>query len=128
MLKILIADDSRTARMIIQRCLEITGFANCEYVHAADGIEALSIIRTGGIQLLITDLNMPNLDGKGLLQAVKSSPRLTDLPVIVVSSMANPAMERELHIIGANSIINKPVSPAKLLESIESIMEKGIIS
>lgn len=128
MLKILIADDSRTARMIIQRCLEIVGFSNCEYVHAADGFEALAIIRAGGIQLLITDLNMPKLDGKGLLQAVKSSPRLTDLPVIVVSSLVNLALEKELHSIGVNSIINKPVSPAKLLESIESIMEKGIIS
>jgi len=128
MLKILIADDSRTARIIIQRCLEITGLTDCEYMHAADGIEALAIIKTGGINLLITDLNMPKLDGKGLLQAVKSSPRLTDLPVIVVSSLANPAMEKELHSIGVNSIINKPVSPAKLLESIESIMENGIIS
>ncbi|EKD84149.1 MAG: Response regulator receiver protein [uncultured bacterium] len=128
MLKILIADDSKTARMIIQRCLEMTGFSNCEYVHAANGFEALAIIRAGGIQLLITDLNMPKLDGKGLLKAVKSSPRLIDLPVIVVSSMANPALEKELHSIGASSIINKPVSPAKLLESIESIMEKGVIS
>lgn len=128
MFKILIADDSKTARMIIQRCLEMTGFSNCEYVHAANGLEALTIIRGGGIQLLITDLNMPELDGKGLLLAVKSSPRLTDLPVIVVSSLANPALEKELQSIGVNSIINKPVSPSKLLESLESIMEKSVLS
>lgn len=127
MLKILIADDSKTARMIVQRCMEMTNLSNCEYVHASDGMEALSIIRAGGINLLITDLNMPRLDGKGLLLAVKSSPKLTDIPVIVVSSLANPAMEKELSLIGVNSIINKPVSPAKLLESIEAIFEKGDI-
>ncbi|MBU1107720.1 MAG: response regulator [Candidatus Riflebacteria bacterium] len=128
MLKILIADDSKTARMIIQRCLEMVGVANCEYVHASDGIEALTIMRAGGVDLLITDLNMPNLDGKGLLLAVKSSPKLTNTPVIVISSLVNQALEIELNSLGVNSIINKPVSPVKLLECMESIMEKGFIS
>lgn len=128
MLKILIADDSKTARMIIQRCLEMTGLTNCEYIHASNGVEALAIIRSRKIDLLITDLNMPEMDGKDLLQAVKSSPRLTDIPVIVISSLVNPALEKELSSLGVNGIINKPVSPVKLLESIESIMEKGVIS
>lgn len=121
---ILITDDSATARMIIQRCLEMIGCADCDYVHAADGFEALTILRSREIALLITDMNMPNLDGKGLLQAVKGSPKLNHIPVFVITSLANPALERELHMIGVDKIIYKPVSPPKLLECIEQTLGK----
>lgn len=121
---VLITDDSTTARMIIQRCLEMVGFSDCEFVHAADGVEALSVLRSREIGLLITDMNMPNLDGKGLLQAVKGSPKLNHIPVFVITSLANPALERELEMIGVNKIIYKPVSPPKLLESLEDTFGK----
>lgn len=121
---VLITDDSATARMIIQRCLEMIGCADCDYVHAADGFEALTILRSREIALLITDMNMPNLDGKGLLQAVKGSPKLNHIPVFVITSLANPALERELQMIGVDRIIYKPVSPPKLLECIEQTLGK----
>ncbi len=121
---VLITDDSATARMIIQRCLEMIGCSECEYIYAADGMEALSILRSREINLLITDMNMPNLDGKGLLQAVKSSPRLNHIPVFVITSLANPALERELEMIGVNRIVYKPVSPPKLIEAIEETFGK----
>ncbi len=121
---VLITDDSTTARMIIQRCLEMVGCSECEYVHAADGVEALGILRSREINLLITDMNMPNLDGKGLLQAVKGSPKLNHIPVFVITSLANPALERELEMIGVDKIIYKPVSPQKLLECIDQTFGK----
>lgn len=121
---VLITDDSATARMIIQRCLEMIGCADCDYVHAADGFEALTILRSREIALLITDMNMPNLDGKGLLQAVKGSPKLNHIPVFVITSLANPALERELQMIGVDRIIYKPVSPPKLQECIEQTLGK----
>lgn len=121
---VLITDDSTTARMIIQRCLEMVGCSDCEYVHAADGVEALGILRSREINLLITDMNMPNLDGKGLLQAVKGSPKLNHIPVFVITSLANPALERELEMIGVDKIIYKPVSPQKLLECIDQTFGK----
>lgn len=121
---VLITDDSGTARMIIQRCLEMIGCNECEFVHAADGVEALSVLRSRQIELLITDMNMPNLDGRGLLLAVKSSPRLNHIPVFVITSLANPALERELEMLGVNKIIYKPASPQKLLECINDTFGK----
>jgi two-component system chemotaxis response regulator CheY len=100
------------------------GLTECEYVHAGDGLEALAILRSQEISLLVTDMNMPNLDGKGLLQAVKGSPRLNHIPVFVITSLANPALERELEMIGVNKIIYKPVSPPKLQECVEDVFGK----
>ncbi len=122
---ILIVDDSATARRIIQQCLEMIGCAGCEFVHAADGIEALGILRSRDISLLITDMNMPNLDGTGLLKAVKGSPKLNHIPVFVISSLTNPALESELKSIGVDRIIYKPASPQKLLDGIEQTVGRG---
>lgn len=121
---ILIVDDSATARKIIQQCLEMIGCGDSEFVHAADGMEALVTLRSRPISLLITDMNMPNLDGTGLLKAVKSSPKLNHIPVFVISSLTNPAMENELKAIGVDKIIYKPASPQKLLEGIEETVGK----
>ncbi|MDD3147953.1 MAG: response regulator [Candidatus Riflebacteria bacterium] len=121
---ILIVDDSATARRIIQQCLEMIGCAGYDFIQAADGLEALSKLREQEISLLITDMNMPNLDGVGLLKAVKSSPKLHHIPVFVISSLANPALENELRLIGVNKIIYKPASPQKLLDGIEQTLGK----
>lgn len=124
MKKVLIVDDSATARRIIQQCLEMLGFAECEYLQAADGLEALTRLRSDDISLLITDMNMPNLDGEGLLRAVKGSPKLNHIPVFVISSLANPALEHELKQVGVDKIIYKPATPQKLLEAIEQVFPK----
>jgi two-component system, chemotaxis family, chemotaxis protein CheY len=122
---VLITDDSGTARMVIQRCLEVTGCAACEFIHASNGQEAIEILRARKIDLLITDMNMPVMDGRRLLLSVKASPRLNHVPVVVVTSIGNPALERELFRIGVNTLIHKPVSPEKIAACIEDIF--GIV-
>jgi len=74
MSKIIIADDSSTARMIVKRCMEIIGFHDAEYLEAEDGREVLQIISAHTVNILVTDLTMPNLDGIGLLKEIKSHP------------------------------------------------------
>lgn len=115
MKRIVVADDSTTARMFVIRCLEIVGLRGAEFLGAADGREALEILKTNGAELLVTDLNMPEMDGATLLKKVKASPRLHDIPVIVVSSGTNPAKNEELRKLGALAVLEKPISPAALL-------------
>ncbi|MFQ5675210.1 MAG: response regulator, partial [bacterium] len=114
---IIIADDSATARMIIRRCLEIAGFVEATFVEAEDGEVALNLAKENKADLLITDLNMPNMDGFTLLKRVKASPRLNALPVLVISSASNEAIDKELIDGGAFAVLNKPVTPASVSQA-----------
>lgn len=121
--RIVIADDSATARMFIKRCLQIIGLGDAEMVEAEHGKEALTAAKAEPTDLLLTDLNMPVMDGETLLKWVKASPKLMDMPVVVITSAGNPAKEQELLKIGALKVINKPVSPPTLMEALSSFIE-----
>ena len=69
---ILIVDDSSTSRMIIKRCLEISGYNESTFLYAENGLEALSIIDNTKIDLILTDLNMPKMDGDNFIKKIKS--------------------------------------------------------
>jgi two-component system, chemotaxis family, chemotaxis protein CheY len=118
---ILIADDSSTARMVTRRCLEIAGYHEAEFLSAKDGQEALEIIKKQQVDLLVTDLNMPNMDGGVLLKFIKASPRFNELPVLVISSMGNQAKQEELLQHGAFAVLCKPISPADILQVMQSL-------
>lgn len=127
MARVLITDDSATARMIIQRCIEVLGWKGCDFLHAADGVQALEIVTNQKIDLIITDIIMPVMDGINLLKRIKVSPKLNHIPVFVISSLANPALEKELRQFGVDHLIYKPVSPPKLLEALEATMGKDFL-
>ncbi len=113
-MRIAIVDDSGTARMFIRRCLEIAGFREAEIIEAEHGRDALEKIRREPVDLLLTDLTMPVMDGETLLKWIKANPRMADLPVLIITSAGNPAKEQELLALGALGVLNKPVSPARL--------------
>jgi len=118
---VIVVDDSATARMIIKRCLQIAGCGDSKFLEAGDGAEALEIAKSNDVNLVVTDLNMPNMDGTSLLRRIKASPKLHDLPVLVVSSSNNAAKESELLKAGAFAVINKPISPAIIAQTLQSL-------
>ena len=122
---VIVADDSATARMIIKRCLQIAGCGDSIFLEAVDGVEALEIAKSNDVNLVVTDLNMPNMDGASLLRRIKASPKLHDLPVSVVSSANNAAKESELLKAGAFAVINKPVSPATVAQTLQSLNKQN---
>lgn len=123
MKRIIIADDSATARMFIKRCLEIVGLGDAEIVEAEHGKEALAAAKAEPADLLLTDLNMPVMDGETLVKWVKASPKLCDMPIVVITSAGNPAKEAELLELGAHRVINKPVSPPLIMEALEQFLD-----
>ena len=125
MKRIVIADDSYTARMFIRRCLEIVGFRDAQFAEATNGKEALALLKEAPADLLVTDLNMPVMDGETLLKWVKANPRLNELPVLVITSAGNPAKEAELLKNGAFAILNKPVNPPALSEVLQHLQEES---
>ena len=121
-MKILIVDDFSTMRRIIKNLLRDLGFNNT--MEADDGSTALPILKSGGIDFLVTDWNMPGMSGLELLQAVRSDPGLNKLPVLMVTAEA----KREQIILaaqaGVNGYVVKPFTAAVLKEKIEKIFER----
>ena len=124
MKRIIIADDSTTARMFIKRCLQIIGLGDAEIIEAEHGKEALAAAKAQPADLLLTDLNMPVMDGETLVKWVKASPKLGDLPVVVITSAGNPAREAQLLELGAHRVLNKPVSPPVMMEALADFLDE----
>lgn len=111
---VLIVDDSVFARSIVRKSLEIYGFKNLNIYEAYNGYEALAILNIHHIDVVFTDLNMPDFDGEELLNKIKSNPKLTGIPVIVITSLLNPAREQRLLEGKASAILQKPVTLPKI--------------
>ncbi len=116
---VLLVDDSATSRMIIQRCFEMAGIQVGGFICAENGLDALALLKcNSGIDLVVTDINLPKMDGRMFTRIVKSDPLYAKLSLIVVSSIADGDAEAELRSLGAAAVVKKPVSPAKISEAL----------
>ncbi len=125
MSRIVVVDDSAIARKFIKRCLEMAGCEDATFIEAEDGEKALEVLKDGPVDLVVTDLNMPVMDGAQLLKKIKTSPSLTDMVVILVTSAENPELKKELLGHGAYEVLGKPVSPADLFPILEKLSLAG---
>jgi two-component system chemotaxis sensor kinase CheA len=99
-----VAEDSITSRLLLKHILEGAG---CEVETAADGLEALSRLRQRRFDAVVSDVEMPQLDGLGLTARIRAEPATADLPVILVTSLQTPA-ERERGLqAGADAYLTK---------------------
>jgi two-component system, chemotaxis family, chemotaxis protein CheY len=121
-MKILIVDDFSTMRRIIKNLLRELGFSNTS--EADDGSTALPILKGGGFDFLITDWNMPNMEGIALLKAVRADPMLKSLPVLMVTAEAKRDQIVEAAQAGVNGYIVKPFTAETLKEKIDKIFER----
>ena len=112
---VLIVDDSPTSRMIIQRCLEMTGVEVDSFLFAENGIEGLSSIEDNKVDLILTDINMPKMDGLTFIKLLKNKESTAGIPIIVTSSIADGSIETEMKKLGVTAIIKKPLSPEKIM-------------
>lgn len=116
--KILIVDDSATSRMIIQRCVEMSGCEVDAFLQAENGIEALALLDgESGVDLILSDINMPKMDGQTFVRLLKNKTETASIPVIITSSVADAAVEDEMRRLGIERVIKKPVSPEKILNA-----------
>lgn len=121
-MKILIVDDFSTMRRIIKNLLRELGFNNT--VEADDGQSAMPKLIGGGIDFLITDWNMPGMNGIDLLRAVRADPNLRSIPVLMVTAEAKREQIIEAAQAGVNGYVIKPFTAATLQEKIEKIFER----
>ncbi len=113
---VLIVDDSATSRMIIQRCVEMCGFEIGAFVEAENGIDGLTALDGADtVDLIFSDINMPKMDGTTFIKLVKNKESTAGIPIVVTSSVALSAVESGLKQLGVTGVIQKPVSPEKVL-------------
>ena len=121
-MKILVVDDFSTMRRIIKNLLRDLGFSNTQ--EADDGLTALPKLQGGDFDFLVTDWNMPGMQGIDLLKAVRADPSLASLPVLMVTAEAKKEQIVEAAQAGVNGYIVKPFTAATLKEKIDKIFER----
>lgn len=121
-MKILVVDDFSTMRRIIKTLLRDLGFNNT--AEADDGSTALPMLQSGKFDLLITDWNMPGMQGIDLLKAVRADPKLRNIPVLMVTAESKRDQIVEAAQSGVNGYIVKPFTAITLKEKLEKIFER----
>jgi adenylate cyclase len=119
---VLVVDDSRTLRKILIRELNSLGFHNI--LEAADGLEAIEVVKTKPVDLMLLDMEMPELDGLGVLSQLKSDDAYKALPIIVISGADQFEKTIKCIEIGAEDYLPKPFDPILLRARIFSSLEK----
>ena len=120
-MKVLIVDDFSTMRRIIKNLMRDLGYANTH--EADDGSTALPILKSGSFDFLITDWNMPKMQGIDLLKAVRADPLLSSLPVLLVTAEARREQIVAAAEAGVNGYIVKPFTAEMLKKKIDKIFE-----
>ncbi len=121
--KVLVVDDFPTMRRIVKNLLKQLGFENID--EAEDGVAALSKLKGGGFGLVISDWNMPNMEGIDLLRAVRSEPPpLKDVPFLMVTAEAEKEKVIEAIKAGVDNYVVKPFTAEVLKEKLEKIAER----
>lgn len=118
----LVVDDFPTMRRIVRSLLKELGFTNVE--EAEDGQDALNKLRAGSFEFVVSDWNMPNLDGLEMLKVIREDAALKELPVLMVTAEAKKENIIAAAQAGANGYVVKPFTAATLEEKLNKIFEK----
>ena len=121
-MKFLVVDDFSTMRRIVRNLLKELGYTNVE--EAEDGAVALQKLNSAPFDFVVTDWNMPNMDGLTLLQTIRQTPHLRHLPVLMVTAEAKKENIIAAAQAGASGYIVKPFTAATMSEKLEKIFEK----
>jgi two-component system chemotaxis response regulator CheY len=119
-IKVLIVDDTSTSRMLIRDGLEQLGFRNI--IFAADGEQALKMMMSTPAHLVISDFNMPKLDGLQLLQAIRNYKPTANVPFIMLTGKGDASVLTKGKTLGLNNYLTKPIDMGALKKAIESVV------
>lgn len=119
---ILIVDDSLPMRSVIKRTLKAAGYGSSEFLEAANGEEALDLMKNSWVDLVITDHNMPVMNGLEFIKNIKKDPLSKDIPVVVISTEGSDSKIREFMDSGASGYITKPFTAETIRDLIVTIL------
>lgn len=116
---ILAVDDSASMRQMVSFTLKGAGY---EVVEAADGVEALNIAKTRSVNLVITDVNMPNMDGISLIKELRALPSYKFTPLLMLTTESGADKKQQGKAAGATGWIVKPFNPEQLLNTVKKVI------
>ena len=121
-LKFLIVDDFSTMRRIVRNLLKEIGYQNAD--EAEDGVSALQKLRSGRFDFVVSDVNMPNMNGFELLRTIRADSALSSMPVLLVTAEAKKEDIISAAQAGASGYIVKPFTKATLEDKLNAIIER----
>jgi two-component system, chemotaxis family, chemotaxis protein CheY len=121
-LNIMIVDDSPVMRVFLRKVVQLTGLPVGEYCEAGDGEAALKTLRERWVDLVLTDINMPGMNGEEFVRQLETDELLRDIPVIVVSTDSSDGRKEHMFKLGVRGYISKPFLPETLRDEVEKVL------
>ena len=118
--KILIVDDSPTIRKMVRASLQ--GLNSWEFLEASTGLEAIEQLAVTSVQLIVLDLNMPDMHGIDVLKFVRKNPNYRTLPVVVLTTRGDDTSRQTAQQAGATSYMTKPFAPQTLAKTVQDLL------
>lgn len=122
--RVLVVDDSAAMRTFIRRVFDLSGLDVEKLYEASDGQDALALLELEQVDVILTDINMPGMNGEEFIQRLAASGRAETTPIIVVSTDATAARRERLLQLGARGYLPKPFAPETLQSEIERVLGK----
>ncbi len=120
-MKVLVVDDDKTTRKMISLILKTKGY---EVVTAENGIEALQKLGLEKINLILTDMNMPYMDGIEFIKQVRANPDISSIPIVMITTEADEDEKRRAYEAGVDDYLVKPTNAEQISESMKKIVKK----
>jgi len=120
--KIVVVDDSGPMREVIIKIIKAAGYCDSEFIKASNGREAIDIIASSWVDLLVTDYNMPDMNGLDLLLEIKKDEVLSTIPVLVITTEKRPLFIQKFIEAGASGYLQKPFKPEEIREKLVEIL------
>lgn len=121
-LRVLIVDDSSVMRKIVERALRSAGLELSEILEATNGAEGLIAAEKGGLDLILSDINMPVMDGLEFLRNLSTIAAAKGVPVVMISTEGSEAHVVEALSLGARGYLRKPFTPEQLKERVMALL------
>ena len=122
---ILVVDDSGTMRQVIKKIVGMSGVPVGEFLEAENGKEALKILEDAWVDVVLSDINMPEMDGMQFLKEVKSHEIYKTIPVIFITTEASEARMEEARKLGVSGYVKKPFQPETIKGILVEVLEKA---
>jgi two-component system chemotaxis response regulator CheY len=122
--RILVVDDSRVMREMVVACLRAEG--GLDFTHAASGLEAIEELSLRGADLMVLDLNMPDIGGYEVIEFVRAQDRLRLLPILVLTTRGDEGSRARALELGASLFMTKPFAPEAIVDAVRSLLERPL--
>ena len=120
--RVMIVDDSPSMRAFVRRVMDLSGFEVDTCLNAGNGAQGLALLQQEAVDIILTDINMPEMNGEEFLRRIEEHDRYRSIPVVVISTDATENRMQRMMQLGAKGYISKPFSPEALRGELERVL------